>query len=394
MSGRNRLGPAFPIAYDGRRPQPGMGRSTGLAGLMRRGRAWVLASIVIVAWGLVAAPSAAGAVTVGEPAPSPPVACELPTTYVQDQVASGSPSYTIPLGGGVITRWQTMAGNLPGQAMALKLVTRTGTPTQFIATAEDSVRSLVPSVLNSFPVRIPAAGGEVLALYASTPETTCAYNTGPGDATRFPYGLQPNPPVGSTINTTAVDAAFRLNIAVVLEPDADRDGYGDETQDQCATSATAQGPCRPDAGPPPPLPGSPLPSPPPPGPSPPPGPPLPSPPDGMPAPKCAGKRATIVGTAGADTLRGTARADVIVGLGGKDTIVGLGGKDLICGGAGDDRLSGGAGNDTLFGNSGNDGLSGGTGSDLLNGGTGRDRMTGGLGRDRLLGGPGRDTHTQ
>jgi Ca2+-binding RTX toxin-like protein len=88
--------------------------------------------------------------------------------------------------------------------------------------------------------------------------------------------------------------------------------------------------------------------------------------------RCAGRRATIIGTAGRDRLRGTRRADVIVALGGNDRVVALGGNDVVCGGAGDDRLSGGAGRDALRGE------------------RGRDRLLGGSGRDRLIGGPGRD----
>lgn len=68
-----------------------------------------------------------------------------------------------------------------------------------------------------------------------------------------------------------------------------------------------------------------------------------------PKPLCLGKRATIVGTAGANALEGTARADVISGLGGNDTIDGLGGSDLVCGGAGLDILVGGPGADRLDG---------------------------------------------
>jgi hypothetical protein len=68
-----------------------------------------------------------------------------------------------------------------------------------------------------------------------------------------------------------------------------------------------------------------------------------------PKPLCLGKRATIVGTAGANTLRGTRRADVIVGLAGNDSVDGLGGNDLLCGGPGLDTLIGGAGADKLDG---------------------------------------------
>jgi uncharacterized delta-60 repeat protein len=99
-------------------------------------------------------------------------------------------------------------------------------------------------------------------------------------------------------------------------------------------------------------------------------------------PRCAGKRATIVGTARGETLRGTPRADVIVALGGNDRVVARGGNDLVCGGRGDDRLAGGPGTDRLNGEQGKDRLSGGPGRDRLAGGAGRDRCTGGAARDR------------
>ena len=57
-----------------------------------------------------------------------------------------------------------------------------------------------------------------------------------------------------------------------------------------------------------------------------------------PAPRCAGKRATIVGTPRRNRLRGTRRSDVIVGLGGNDVIRGGGGNDTICAGSGKDRV--------------------------------------------------------
>jgi uncharacterized delta-60 repeat protein len=98
--------------------------------------------------------------------------------------------------------------------------------------------------------------------------------------------------------------------------------------------------------------------------------------------RCAGRRATIVGTAGNDTLRGTPRADVIVALGGNDRISARGGNDVVCGGRGNDRLAGGAGADRLHGGHGRDVLAGGPGRDRLNGGPQRDRCLGGAARDR------------
>ncbi|MGZ5316634.1 MAG: hypothetical protein ACXWFE_12330 [Solirubrobacterales bacterium] len=34
-----------------------------------------------------------------------------------------------------------------------------------------------------------------------------------------------------------------MNASAVIEPDADRDGFGDETQYRCSTSAATQGRC-------------------------------------------------------------------------------------------------------------------------------------------------------
>jgi uncharacterized delta-60 repeat protein len=68
--------------------------------------------------------------------------------------------------------------------------------------------------------------------------------------------------------------------------------------------------------------------------------------------RCAGRRATIVGTREDDELVGTRHRDVIVALAGDDVVRGRGGDDIICGGRGNDRLIGGAGRDVLRGGAG------------------------------------------
>jgi uncharacterized repeat protein (TIGR01451 family) len=134
-------------------------------------------------------------------------------------------------------------------------------------------------------------------------------------------------------------------------------------------------------------------------------------------PMCAGRPATMVGTAGDDVLTGTAGQDVIVAGRGNDTISGLGGNDTVCaragndnirGGAGDDTIGGGGGtdriggnpgndiirgynqDDTIFGHSGADLLYGGAGDDLMGGGAGNDTVRGRAGNDTIQGGPGDD----
>lgn len=105
---------------------------------------------------------------------------------------------------------------------------------------------------------------------------------------------------------------------------------------------------------------------------------------------CAGRKATIVGTNGADTLRGTPKADVIVGNGGDDRIFGAGGNDIICGNAGNDYVQGGPGADLIIGGYGNDRALGGPGNDDLRGGPGDDFLSGKLGADKINGDVGAD----
>ncbi len=98
-------------------------------------------------------------------------------------------------------------------------------------------------------------------------------------------------------------------------------------------------------------------------------------------PTCAGKPATLVGTARSDTLAGTPGRDVIVGRAGDDVISGRGGNDLICGGGDADELRGGPGNDSLRGSAdrlGSDVTGTFLVGDLLLGGQGDDRLEGGF----------------
>ena len=105
---------------------------------------------------------------------------------------------------------------------------------------------------------------------------------------------------------------------------------------------------------------------------------------------CAGRPATITGTAGDDLLQGTAGDDVIVALGGNDYIAAGPGDDLVCGGPGQDVISGEGGADTLLGAAGDDFLNGDDGPDHLSGGPGADLLVGERGDDEILGGRGDD----
>jgi hypothetical protein len=106
--------------------------------------------------------------------------------------------------------------------------------------------------------------------------------------------------------------------------------------------------------------------------------------------RCFGKRATSVGSAGADVLTGTRGPDVFVGRGGDDVIEGRGGIDYICGGGGADEIYGGGGIDLIEGGTGDDIVVGQRGVDYLFGDEGDDLLMGMQNDDDYYGGPGLD----
>ena len=59
------------------------------------------------------------------------------------------------------------------------------------------------------------------------------------------FGLiEGNPIIGATVPfKESPEPKAQIPVFATVEPDADGDGYGDETQDQCPTQATTQGAC-------------------------------------------------------------------------------------------------------------------------------------------------------
>jgi hypothetical protein len=294
----------------------------------------------------LAAPTAAGAaVSIGQTGP-PDQSCGG-QFYLIQSATDGPPSYAVPSGPyGVITSWSVEGyGGEQGPGTGRLFVWRpTAAPNQFIYVDSTRPEIFVAGIVRTFAARLPVQPGDVLGMLAPQPCLMGGPGEPVGDQIRF-FGSTTEPQRGSTQTTTVVLSGFRIDIAANVEPDSDRDGFGDETQDQCPTDATIQGPC-----------------------------PQPAAQSGAAPLTCKGKPATIVGTSGNDVREGTSGKDVIVGLGGNDKLSGLARSDLICGGAGKDTLKGGKGNDKLYGKAGKDTLKGGPGKDKLKGGPGKDKQ--------------------
>ncbi|MEA2346799.1 MAG: hypothetical protein QOG62_586 [Thermoleophilaceae bacterium] len=191
---------------------------------------------------LVAGPAQAATV-VGNSAPGgTPLAC-TPQSFVQ--AASAANNHLVPPGGGVITEWRYQADAVTAQ-LALRVFSRTGATSTFTALAESEPRSTVPNTVNKFPTRISVSGGELIGLRVDSGGSACLFETfAPGDVYhQSNFALPLNTP-------TAFGMAFvgyHVAVAAVLEPDADHDGFGDESQDQCPADPTKQD-CTPPAAP-------------------------------------------------------------------------------------------------------------------------------------------------
>jgi Ca2+-binding RTX toxin-like protein len=275
------------------------------------------------------------------------------------QSSSPANSYTVPTNG-VITSWSfEAASGVTTPPLKLKIVRPAG-GNDFTTIGDTQLETPTPGELDTWSTRISVMAGDLLATYYSN--TTFGFRftlTGSGynahEVAGPPGDPGVDPPPGTTLSYSPV-SDIQVDVSAVLEPDADQDGFGDETQDQCPTNATTQGPC----------------------------------PQAAPPPACKGNSATIVGTSGNDVRSGTPARDVMVGLEGNDRLSGLAGNDVICGGSGSDSLNGGKGKNTLLGQKGNDKLKGGPGKDKLSGKKGEDTLKGRGGNDNLKGGGGSD----
>jgi hemolysin type calcium-binding protein len=275
--------------------------------------------------------TAHAATTIGQSPPSvgTPVTCNSGAKFddiFQLGTATGN-SYTVPPGGGVITSWRT---SLTAGSLQEKLRVFTGNAGAVTPVAESALESVSSGGTPTFLTRIPVAGGEFLGLSAMGSSTGCANS---GAAAGDVIGVaSPSGPVGQSEAVLATGGNALVNVAANLEPDADKDLFGDETQDLSPSDAATQA-----------------------------------------ATACPSKPPTILGTIASETVKGTKKNDVIHALGGDDVVKGRGGNDVVCSGAGNDTLEGGDGKDKLFGESGRDKMNGGGQKDTCNGESGKDK---------------------
>ena len=185
--------------------------------------------------------SASGAVTFGSNLGDSPIVPTLSSSFTA-ALRTLDPGDLAPGGvtapsGGVITRWRVKKG--PG-AINLGVRVIRGNTSVYQGGATP-----VPAAAGTyeFATRAPVQTGDAIGVdQVSAGGAPILASGGSFDAW--------SPLLGAAeTRTPDTTAPLQLLLNADLEPDADRDGFGDETQDQCATDASTQGPC-PDTVPP------------------------------------------------------------------------------------------------------------------------------------------------
>jgi hypothetical protein len=163
-------------------------------------------------------------------------------TWVSLANGSASPiSATIPASG-VVTRWTFNVGLAlpPGFSTSLKILRGgTGTPKQFQVVA-DSGPMPINGGSTTFSARIPVQAGDFVGTFGTqmgSPVTLICSTSNPSDKSSIIEGdLSLNASKSAVTDVEAV----QIPLVAFVEPDADNDGYGDETQDACPQSALVQ----------------------------------------------------------------------------------------------------------------------------------------------------------
>ena len=184
---------------------------------------------------LLLAPAGAGAATQVGQTFTPTTGCGGNVTLLQTTTVPPG-GYTVP-SAGVLTSWR-FQGGLAGATVFKFKVARPAGGSNFTIIGSSELQAMVPGALSSFPIRIPVAAGDVIGLFDPTNQL-CATGAA-GFQISFVIG---DAAVGSTSAYGTVGG--RLDLSALLEPDADNDGFGDETQDCNPSSASATTDCSP-----------------------------------------------------------------------------------------------------------------------------------------------------
>ena len=142
---------------------------------------------------------------------------------------------------GVLVRWRVKSDGAGNSPITLQVVSW---PDSTISAVAASRPEQVADGINTFPTRLPIASGQHIAVECCEAPGERIFSSGLlGQAfgSQSPALVVGAPPIGAG----ALLMTNELLLNADIEPDADRDGYGDETQDACPSNAITQAACPP-----------------------------------------------------------------------------------------------------------------------------------------------------
>lgn len=178
-----------------------------------------LSALLAVSLLLLTAGSASAQKTIGWTSPTTPSSayCKYsPYDAIQGGVSNPSISYTVPVPG-VITSWSTSAWAGEHQQLTFKVFRPTGAGHYSVVAAD--LRSLTPSVMNTFGVSIPVQAGDVIGTQdtgagENEHPTACAIQT--GNAGDFITSERGDVGVGGSLEFGIHEEEVRLNISATV----------------------------------------------------------------------------------------------------------------------------------------------------------------------------------
>ena len=145
---------------------------------------------------------------------------------------------------GVITSWTVRQSTGAPQPMTLRVLRFiSGTTYLGVRSAPPDLFTAVGDSTVTFPTRLSIGAGERIGYDHSSSIHQCVSGPGPAQQARW------NPPLGDGEQRATMGfpgGGCETPIQALVEPDADHDGFGDESQDQCPTNPAVQGTCPPN----------------------------------------------------------------------------------------------------------------------------------------------------
>jgi hypothetical protein len=194
----------------------------------------IVLAIFTLAALLLIAPAAGAATTIGSNlsgTAGDAFGCSTTCSIVQTDVSTGSAASPVD---GVVVRWRIKT-NAAGGPFGLR-VAKPFAPNLRIGAGSSGLVMAAAAGVNVFATRLPIRVGDNigLSITKATADNNVRYKPGvvtPGASAMY---FDPElPEGGSGTAPTIVNAGAEVFFNADVEADADRDGFGDETQDRC-----------------------------------------------------------------------------------------------------------------------------------------------------------------